>query len=338
MKDKFRSVISKINKTYGQKYKILQEKELEFTKLKQLVKKPIFIFGVPRSGTTAVYNFLCFNHPDLAYFSNEDLKNWYSETEKEFIKKRFTNLHLKHENVPKDEDALFHFGSRLVLTEEDLSENPRTVIPIEGNKFWEKFFYNIYAKDTSIDNKIQIAKQIISTMESMQKLRFVNKSPLHSTRLFALKKIFPDAKFINVCRDPRPVVYSMLQRIKKEENFGVGIPIKDKQTYEKLAPLERCAWIYKEFTDAIHQFLLSQNNSNFLTIMYEEFVTNHENELKKIFDFCELEIPKSSNMAGKINQAKNNWQKELDPKDQKKILDIVRPSMQKMNYTYQIDK
>jgi len=43
--------------------------------LEHKILKPIFIIGVPRSGTTILYRTLCL-HPDVAWFSHEDLQFW----------------------------------------------------------------------------------------------------------------------------------------------------------------------------------------------------------------------------------------------------------------------
>ncbi len=47
------------------------------------IYKPIFIVGVPRSGTTLLYDLMAY-HPDLAFFSQLDLKEMLSEKFMEF--------------------------------------------------------------------------------------------------------------------------------------------------------------------------------------------------------------------------------------------------------------
>ena len=63
-----------------------------------------------------------------------------------------------------------------------------------------------------METKISLAKEISQTIKKQRKERFINKAPNNSMRLFALVTLFPDAKFINVARDPREVISSMITR------------------------------------------------------------------------------------------------------------------------------
>ena len=71
--------------TNSKEYSILNYSKQILMKYKLFIKKPIFIIGVPRTGTTLLYNILC-GHEKLAWFSNEDIKNWLTDFEQFSIK------------------------------------------------------------------------------------------------------------------------------------------------------------------------------------------------------------------------------------------------------------
>ena len=155
-------------------------------------------------------------------------------------------------------------------------------------------------------------------------------------RTFALQKIFPDAKFINTFRDPRAVVSSMMVRYEKEGQFDPGIKIKDKSKYDKLDFVEKWAWIYKEITDEIYEFSKLQTKENFLSIQYEKLIEHPYHFLLEIIKFCELEPfePPKGTMPPMRHEAFTKWKEKLNPKDEKKIFDIVGPCLEKMRYPY----
>jgi len=257
--------------------------------------KPIFIIGVPRSGTTMLHRMLC-KHPELAWFSHEDLQMFFPKKTQEKLKKRFTRMKENNEMYPRNEKSLFVFGLKQQYPLEGTSK-----IPIEAETFWSKHFGREYITDVSEDEKNKIIQTIQKLLEKEKKIRFLNKSPNHIKRLFALKKIFPDAKFINIGRDPRSVISSMLTRRELEGVFNVSTPIKNK-TFRKISLLRQKFLLatkiidavdnysnaYKQITENIHEFSI-QHHDNFINVIYEELLAKPEKMVTEILEFCELE-------------------------------------------------
>ncbi len=298
------------------------------------IQKPIFIIGVPRTGTTLLYNILCL-HPDLAWFSSENFPEWASEDQKEQMKKHFLELKKNHEKIPVTEESMFVFGPnwREGIAQTKVHPDLKK-ITIEGELFWPKQIGNKYIKDISDDKKQEIISGLEKLMKEQKKSRFLSKAPQNTMRLFAIKKIFPDVKFVNVVRDPRSVVNSMLQRHKAEGNWDPGIEILDKKKFDKLKLIERFAWRYREITDEIYKFSTADEN-NLLTISYEDLISETRKIIIKILKYCELDTPKNiDQMIPKIRTQKDGWKKNLSKKQQRKIFDLTKPSMKKMNYPY----
>jgi len=209
-------------------------------------------------------------------------------------------------------------------------------IPIEGEIFWKKHLGSGYIKDIPINIKILIGKEISHVIKKQKKKRFISKAPQNCMRLFALKKCFPDAKFINIARDPREVISSMIIRYEKEGVFDTGITIKNRMKYDGLEFVEQFAWIYKEITDSIYEFSI-ENKNNFMTVRYEELISNPNESIKKIFEFADLDIPNNiPEIIPKLQDTSKKWKKKISLNDEKKIFNILDQSIQKMDYPYSL--
>jgi len=195
----------------SEEYKKNQE-NIEPIELK--LKKPIFMIGVPRTGTTYTYRVLC-RHPNVFYFSHLDLEFWLPKSIKKSIEKKYTKMLDNNEPLPRTEEYLFVFGTKF---QPALRKEWGNEVPIEGETFWKNFLPS-YEKNISADKIAEIRTIFQKSLERTTKKKFVNKAPQNSTRLYALKKIFPDAKFINMIRDPRAVVSSMMEKNRRRGEF-----------------------------------------------------------------------------------------------------------------------
>ncbi|MGI0056356.1 MAG: sulfotransferase family protein [Nitrosarchaeum sp.] len=311
--------------------------------LEPKIIKPIFIVGVPRSGTTLVYRMLCL-HSDLAWFSHEDLEFLIPKGTQEDLKKRFTKMKENNEKIPRNEESLFVFGLKQGIP------LPGTLkVPIEAETFWANCFGREYITDIFEDKKNQVIHAIQRILEKEKKSRFLNKSPQNSMRVFALKKTFPDAKFINIARDPRSVIASMLTRLEREGHFNIGIPLKNinnlkissliqkfQSKSKNYDAVKNFAKSYEEITESMYDFFKS-NQENCINIIYEELLAKPESEISKILEFCELEKPSDIRRLIPIMQeTQNKWKEKITREDEKKIFKITKSSLEKMQYPYKI--
>jgi len=323
----------------SEEYRIIQKRNKLVKKYCSQIKEPIFIFGVPRTGTTMLHSIIC-AHKKLAWFCHTDINEWISDEQKYQYEKYFGWLKSKKKKIPMSEETLFVFGKRLGKGLKEFGHPPKgtSKIPIEGEIFWRKYFGENYVKDISVEQKIQLVKNLSELITEQSKPRFVGKAPNHSIRLFALKKIFPDSKFINVARDPRAVISSMLQRLETEGKFEPGIPIQNKSNFDDGDLVAKFATLYKEVTDAIFEFSKAKNSNSFITIFYEDLMADPTKITKQIIKFCGLDKPKSiKRMMPPIRKGTlKKWTKILSPDDEKKIFDIVGPSLKKMKYPYKL--
>jgi len=302
----------------------------EIQNISSKTKKPIFIFGVPRSGTTYLYYRLCF-HPDLAWTSHLDVESWTSKNEQKKMKENIAEKKKNNQIIPANESALFVLGTDFQPPLKGTSK-----IPIEANTLWMRYLDD-YSKDVRIENKKQLIKIISKILKNQKKHRFLNKAPQNSLRLFSLQKCFPDAKFIHLIRDPKAVVSSMLRIVNVQGQFITGIIIKNESEYEKLDNIQKWAWLYKEIIEAINEFAIQQNKDNFLRVKYEDLIAQPYKKFREIMKFCELNPSKA--VMESIPPARPNqltkWKDTLSSDDAKKIMEIVSPCLKNINANYE---
>jgi len=324
--------------------KLKTENKKKIKDFYKFIEKPIFLIGVPRSGTTMLYRIMC-KHPDLAWFSHEDLKFLILLDQQKKYRKKFLKMKENNKKIPKTEGSLFVFGLDQGRPLEGTSK-----VPIEAEVFWGRYIQS-YESEISSDKKRELKKILNEILTTQNKSRFLNKAPQNTVRIFAIKQIFPDAKFINIARDPRSAIFSMLTRAKNEGQFNIDWAIKNKKSlFQKILKIyfkgslennkliEYYAKAYKNITDYTSEFLKQQNSENFTTIIYEDFLLNPEKNLKKLLEFCELKVPESLSqmMPRKIKDATEKWKMELTEDDQQKIFDIVQDSIDKMKYPFKL--
>jgi len=300
------------------------------------IKKPIFIIGVPRSGTTMLNIMMCL-HPELAWFSHEDLKLLIPLDKQKKFREKFLRMKENNEKIPRTEDSLFVFGLDQARPLDGTSK-----VPIEAESFWRRYI-QFYESEISSNKKRDLKNILDKILTTQNKLRFVNKAPQNTVRIFAIKQIFPDAKFINIARDPRSVISSMLTRTKNEGEFNIDWAIKEKKlnfhnSKKNNELIKYYAQGYKDITNYTLEFSKQQNSENFMTIIYEDFISNPEKNLKKLLDFCELKVPEplSQIMPRKMRDTTEKWKMELAEDDQHKIFDIVQDSIDKMKYPFKL--
>ncbi len=106
---------------------------------------------------------------------------------------------------------------------------------------------------------------------------FVDKNPLNTLKLPLINRLFPNAKILFACRDPRDIVLSCFRH-----RFKMSAPI-----YELLS-VEGAARYY----DAVMHLLLLMNsvlNLNPCLIRHEDLVTDFAGEMKRICAYLDLD-------------------------------------------------
>jgi hypothetical protein len=262
------------------------------------VDRPIFVLGLPRSGTTMLQDTLC-RHPQIAYINN--------------TMNRFPDVLC----------AVDHFRKRLGLDFEierylvdSVPVSPGG--PSDALSFWSRWFdvdpysleyRDIQAKDLPADARAAMHETIRKVIWCYgdPRMRFFNKVIQCTTYVDMLRDLFPDARFVHIIRDPRMTANSMVKLVKLEvqhqkefglyrldpeqgEQFFIPYPrfprlVEYIRTYG-LTDLRTTAHIWQEVMDLVDD--ARERCPHFHEVRYEDLLEQPESELGRILDFCEL--------------------------------------------------
>jgi len=269
------------------------------------IEKPIFIIGVARSGTSILYK-LFTRHKDTAF--------------PEHFSDKYYSSPWKFRLIP------------LMLKQQIMRYKIRPE-PHEG-MFWQKFFsYGVELDESDVNEQIEkyIYNVINTQLKAFNANRFVNKQIDFCLRLKFLNKIFPDAYYINISREPKAIVSSLYTKMREdweielvENNYHHGYKgwhtIKEKYGPD-VSKLEACINYFKHYKNSL-QTDLAVLNSKVINVKYEEFINQPKEELKKIFEFTELDwYDDLKNEIPNKLELKNNEKWHMLPDNERQILE-----------------
>jgi len=299
------------------------------------ILKPIFIVGAPRSGTTLLYDYIAC-HDALGWFSQHDYRNYFTKEHWEFL------------NLRRRLYGIFNWHYSTV-NEDRL--RTRIEIPDEFGIFWHRWFGTEgWVSEDDVNNSIiqNITQAIANLLERKNKKRFLTKSPVHSVRMGAIKKIFPDSFFINIIRDGRAVVSSMMRAVgtgtkRPSQYFGVPLKNNDQMQYDLL---ERHARQWVEVNEEIQKTRINLDQNQYFEMKYEDFVEKPKQHMKEIFKFCELdyqdifEKPRVRfyarqflTVSDKLQSRNEIWEKFFSESDIKRLDNIMGESLHRFEYS-----
>lgn len=277
------------------------------------VKKPIFVIGVGRSGSSIFHRIFC-EHPNVA---------WLSALCDTYIDKPAVNaLFMKAIDYP-------FMGQYL----------KNKYIPAECYNFWEYYckgfrrpFRDLGSQDVTIKTKTRI-QDVMAKMLTPKRNRLLIKIT-GWPRIGLLKEIFEDAKFIHIIRDGRAVVNSMINvrwwwgwqgpqnwrwgELTKEQN---SLWEKHDKSFLALAGIE---WnILMETMEQAKSYVCDEN---FLAIRYEDVCTDPIGNFQRVVEFCELDWHPTFQKSIDLHPLKNTnykWKEELTPQQHAILMDVM---------------
>jgi hypothetical protein len=305
-----------------------------------VLKNPIFVFGVPRSGTTIISEIISV-HPCLGWFSN--YFNLFPSFPEISLLNRILEIPIIgfHIRGQKKQAAGFLSNLRRVFP-----------YPVEAYSIWkkncgEKFLYEylIFQKANENEKKL-LRKTIKKTLYYHGKERFITKITGPS-KIEYIKSIFNDAVFIHIIRDPRAVVSSLLRVDFWVKNNGLNRPwwktmnkkilLSEWKKYEKNpAALAALQWV--EIVKTTWNEKKRLQNQKFIEIHYEDFVKQPNKVLSFLFERTGLkysyEVEKYLNLMGRIRYSPKNFKKFLQKSDIKLVESITGNTAKVAGYEF----
>ncbi len=198
---------------------------------------------------------------------------------------------------------------------------------IERKKVWDKYFpANHVPLRTGkelilLENpltKRKTRKLIQDLSKDLKVPRFFSKGPFNTFRIHVLREIFPDAKIINIYRDGRDVISSW-GRMRGWEEFG---------GYEQSISIFARKW-----NESVAHIEAYKKEMSVLTIKYEDIVSNPEDYLPKVFDFCELNHKALDFKQLELRNATGIWKTRIPEQYHNLVMELTTKNRQKLGYS-----
>ena len=270
--------------------------EIFFRKYRKIsIKKPVFLVGHPRSGTTFIHKFLVKNCNEF-----EGMFLWrmiFPTLTSRFIIKPF--LQLINKAFPKNlYDPNIHKTGFMEPETDDVALFFKS---FDGMFSW--LYFSALTDYNSID---ELEMDLIKTSKSRSMLLNLNtvfKKNLYNTdgskRIFSksfslilnlneIKELFSDAKIIILMRDPMEVIPSSLslaRNVQMNLNKFDKLPIVERNKYYHNL---YCASIlfYKNLFACLDKGEI--NKEELLIISYKDIIKDFESTIYQVIDYCEI--------------------------------------------------
>lgn len=300
---------------------------------KTKLEPPVFIIGHWRSGTTLLHNLMSmdkqFTYPNMGamLFPTHFL---FTEPILKHVAKRFLPKQRPMDNMPVTWDLPQEDETSIMLTH---LISPYLAIgfsdqPEVYHRYYELDKLSPKEEATWKDSFLYFLKKL--TYKAGANKRVLLKSPTHTFRVKFLLKMFPDARFVYIHRNPYKVYNSSLHL--RRTMFGEN----------SFAPLDMeileddMANIYLEHLDVYERDRQLVPEGQLHEVRFEDLETDPVGELRKVYEnlnipgIDELEKNMQSYLRDQKSYKKNKY--EMDAAQEKKIYERWQKAFQLFGY------
>lgn len=285
--------------------------EQELTKNPEIeeseIKEPVFIIGMPRTGTTILHALM---HEDPAHRSPlawECLLPYPVPKPESF----YDNDQLK--TVTKEFKQLFKLVPDFLRKHYMASDSPQECLSINAFDFnsfqtsaqlYIPSYMDWFAHRADKLNTMRFHKRFLQYLQSggVKADRWLLKSPVHLMRLPEIFEVYPDAKIIMTHREPTKVVTSAASLVSSVRSLYSDHEDPIRTGHEQ-------ADLWSEYFDRfIESRKILNKEDQIIDLKFDDFVTDQVSIVKKIYDRFSWELS---------DTALANFKKflELNPKD-----------------------
>jgi hypothetical protein len=293
---------------------------------------PLFLVGVPRSGTTLLYKLLCL-HPEVAYISN-----WMRIAPGVRALALVNRLTSRFPDTRRavwfgaGRDNAYVNGAPMPWRQQLF---PR---PVEGEPVYRHCGIDVPEPAGRPDlGRLHRLPLAFDEMRRYDGGRvFVSKYLAINHHILALAELFPGARFVDIVRDGRAVAYS-LSRVHWWPDLTIwwygGTP--GRWLTEGRDPWELCARHWVRELAVLDQGLAAVPATRRLTVRYEELVAEPMATMRRVATFAGLADRRAWTRelaALRYPNRNERWHSQLEPKARACIETIQRADLGRLGY------
>jgi hypothetical protein len=286
------------------------------------IVRPIFIIGVGRSGSSIFHQVFC-RHPRVA---------WLSRLSDAAMSRPWLNRALMH--------ALDYPMLTAWLT--------RYADPSEAYRYWDALYpgfsrpcRDLMASDVTEAARRKFSEALPQNLTDARRRLLVKVTGW--PRIGFLREIFPDALFIHIMRDGRPVASSFLQ-----VDWWLGWRGPTSWLWGDLEPHYRSEWEthdrsfvalagiqWRILMDALERAREPLNDVNYLDIRYEDLCADPVRVFQEAATFCGLEWSLGFERAVRetpLRSENEKWRRDFTPDQQRTLETVLRPHLVRYGY------
>jgi hypothetical protein len=237
---------------------------------------PTFIVASPRAGTTLTRQIVSWAIP-TSYFSNLTAISTYH------LNKPLPITTAKLAKRMKGDLQTGSFESKFGRT-------AGRGAPAEGETIWAYWFRNRHGPvepEDVLPAQAQAMVKAVAATEQVFGLPFFNKTTVLSLRIRAVRKVFPNALFIQVMRDPLDVAQSIYKARTTKYPTWLGAKPYECENMDGKSVLEQvCEQVYY-IEKHIARERAAVGEHAFLTVHYKDVCQNPQREAERMADFMD---------------------------------------------------
>lgn len=285
-----------------------------------VVNRPIFIVGAPRSGTTLITQILS-KHPDIFIFNETLFYDFLSAND-------FSGI-LTNDQRSKLVD---HLESRIDARIEDIhgqTEFGCRFDSSEALKIKKQFEHDVDEADSELSAADILEIFMLAVAHSKGRRVWGDKTPNQVFHLDRIVKDYPESRIIYIVRDPRKFLLSY--------KFSWRQKGSRKDVAKLYNPLVT-SLLWKRSDASFYKFVSThKDRSNIIAIRYEDLVSDNQRKVREVMDF--IDEPFDDGMI-EIKGANSSFsgQREKLSLYEKSICEFIcRNEMKRHNYMAEIN-
>lgn len=252
----------------------------------QEVSRPIFIVGLPRTGTTILFNLLAMDPTTRAPLSWEMQYPFPPPEEQSY------RTDSRIADCGKDFRILDKLEPKLKTIHEFDAQLPQECVPMYRHEFLCMEYnisyyvpsYHEWLKSQDLVPALKFHKQYLQHLQyHYKKERWILKSPAHLPSIEEILEVYPNACIIQTHRDPMKVAPSSTSLAYTLQGLG-----SDHVDPQKVGKQQMDLWEYSLNKAMQARKKLADKSEQFIDVQFEEIVSDPFKTIKRIYDHFDI--------------------------------------------------